>query len=97
MNRKSYEETVKAFRQHYNEKPVVFWGRLARRVQQPGGKITDFFGHLQTLALITHPHESNEIREHLILRGFLEGMKNSQVRLHLRKNLGEADMILEEL
>ena len=34
--RKSYDETVKTFRQHYNEKPVVFRGRLARRVQQPG-------------------------------------------------------------
>ena len=30
--RKSYDET---FRQHYNEKPVVFGGRLARSVQQP--------------------------------------------------------------
>ena len=29
----SSDETVKAFRQHYNEKPVVFRGRLARRVQ----------------------------------------------------------------
>ena len=31
--RKSYDETAKIFRQHYNEKPVVFRGRLARRVQ----------------------------------------------------------------
>ena len=30
--RKSYDETVKAFRQHYNEKSVVFRGRLAGRV-----------------------------------------------------------------
>ena len=34
--RKSYDETVKTIRQRYNEKPVVFRGRLARRVQQPG-------------------------------------------------------------
>ena len=27
-NRKSYDETVKAFRQHYNVKPVVIRGRL---------------------------------------------------------------------
>ena len=33
--RKNYDETVKAFRQFYNEKPVVFQGRLARRVQKP--------------------------------------------------------------
>ena len=66
--RTSYDETVKAFRQHYNEKPIVFRGRLARRVQQPGEKLTDLFGDLQTLALKAYPQESNEIREHLILR-----------------------------
>ena len=94
--RKSYEETVKAFRQHYNEKPVVFRGRLARRVQQPGEKLTDFLADLQTLALKAYPQESNEIREHLILRGFLEGIENSQVRLDLRKKLGDADMTLDK-
>ena len=94
--RKSYDEYVKAFRQHYNEKPVVFRGRLARRVQQPGEKLTDFLGDLKTLALKAYPQESNEIREHLILRGFLEGIENSQVRLDLRKNLGDADMTLDK-
>ena len=73
----------------------MFRGRLARRVQQPGEKLTDFLGDLQTLALKAYPQESNEIREHLILRGFLEGIENSQVRLDLRKNLGDADMTLE--
>ena len=34
--RKSYDETVRTFGKHYNEKPIVFRGRLARRVQQPG-------------------------------------------------------------
>ena len=90
--RESYDETVKAFRQHYNEESVVFRGRLARRVQQPGEKLSDFLGDFQTLALKAYPQESNEIREHLILRGFLEGIENSQVRLDLRKNLVDADM-----
>ena len=94
--RNSYDETVKAFRQHYNEKPVVFRGRLARRVQQPVEKLTNFFGDLQTLALKSYPQESNEIREHLILRGFLEVIENSQVRLDLRKKLGDADMTLDK-
>ena len=93
--RKSYDETVKAFRQHYNEKPVVFQGKLARRVQQRGEKLTDFLGDLITLALKAYPQESNEIREHLILRGFLEDIKNSQVRLDLRNNLGDADLTLD--
>ena len=59
--RKSYDERVKAFRQHYYEKPVVFMGKLARRVHQPGEKLTDFLGGLQTLALKAYPQESNEI------------------------------------
>ena len=46
--RKSHEETVKAFRQHYNEKLVIFRGRLARRVQQPRENLTDFLGNLKT-------------------------------------------------
>ena len=73
----------------------MFWGRLARRVQQPGEKLTDFLGDLQTLALKAYPQESTEIREHLILRGFLEGIENSHVRVDLRKNLGDADMTLD--
>ena len=32
----------------------------------------------------------------LILRGFLEGIENSQVRLDLRKNFGDADMTLDK-
>ena len=51
--RKSYDKTVKAFRKHYNEKPVVFRGGLglASRAQHPGEKLTNFFGDLQILAL----------------------------------------------
>ena len=92
--RKSYDE--RPFRQHYNEKSVVFRGRLARRVLQSGEKLTDFLGDFQTLALKAYPQASNEIREHLILRGFLEGIEKNQVRLNLRKNLGDADMNLDK-
>ena len=90
--KKSYDETVKAFRQHYKEKPVIYRGRLARRVQQPGGKLPDFLGDFQILALKAYPQESNEIREHLILRALLEGAESSQVQVDLRKNLGDEDM-----
>ena len=74
----------------------MFRGRLSRRVKQPVEKLTDFRGDLQTLALKSYPQESNEIKEHLILRGFLEGIENSQVLLDLRKNLGDADMTLDK-
>ena len=51
---------------------------------------------MRNLALKAYPQESNEIREHLILKGFLEGIENSQVPLDLRKNLGDADMTLDK-
>ena len=51
----SYDETVKAFRTHYPEKPVVFRGRLARRIQHTGEKLTDFLGDLQGLAMKAYP------------------------------------------
>ena len=73
----------------------MFRGRLARRVQQPGEKLANFLVDLQTLALKAYPQESTEIREHLVLRGFPEGIENSQVRLYLRKNLGDPDMTLD--
>ena len=49
---------------------------------------------MQTLALKAYPQESNEVRAHLVSSGFLEGIESSQVRLDLRKNLGDADMTL---
>ena len=53
--RESYYETVKALRQNYNEKFVVFQGRLARRVNQLGEKLADFLDDLQTLAFNAYP------------------------------------------
>ena len=50
---------------------------------------------MPSLALKAYPQESYEIREHLILRGLLEGEENSQVQRDLTKNLGDADMILD--
>ena len=72
--RENNDECVKAFREHYSEKLVVFRGRLARRVQQPGEKPTDFLGDLKQLASKADPKESQDIRDHLVLRRFLEGI-----------------------
>ena len=44
----------------------------------------------------TRTQESSEIREHLILRGFIEGIEKSQVKIDLRMNLGDADRSLDE-
>ena len=65
--RDSYDETVKAFQNHYSEKPVVLRGRLARRVQHPGEKITDFLADLKHLAHKAYPEESQDMRDHLEL------------------------------
>ena len=94
--RDSYDETVKAFRNHYSEKPVVFPGRPARRVQHPGEKLTHFLGDLKHLAHKAYPEESQDIRDHLELRGFLEGIHHSQVRLDLRKTLEDKDMNVDK-
>ena len=67
--KESYDELKKALRTHYTEKPVVFRGRLARRTQSPGEKLTDFLGDLQGLAMKAYPGESKEIRDHLDVRG----------------------------
>ena len=43
----------------------------------------------------TYPTESQDIRDHLVLRGFLERINHSQVRLDLRKEIGDKDMKIE--
>ena len=40
--------------------------------------------------------ESNEIRDHLAVRGFLEGIQNSPVRLDLRERLVDAELTIEQ-
>ena len=83
---------LKFFENTIVEKPVVFLGRLARRVQQPGEKLTDFLWDLKQLALKAYPRESQYIRDHPVLRGLLVGINYSQVRLDLRKQIGDKDM-----
>ena len=84
---KSNEETVKIFRQHYKEKPVVFRERLARRVLQPVENVLNFLGDLQTLVLKTYSQVSAEIGVHLILRELLEIMKKYGAT-HCEKEIG---------
>ena len=68
---------------------------ITRRDQQPGEKLTNFLGDLQILALKAYPRESNEIRDHLIQRRFFKNIESLQVRLGLKKNLGDADKTLD--
>ena len=88
---------LKFFKDIKSKKPVVFRGRLARRVQQPGEKLTDFLGDLKQLVLKAYPTESQDIRDHLVLRKFLGGINHSQVGLDLRKHIGDQDMKIETI
>ena len=93
--RENYDDFVKVFREHNSEKPAIFRGRLARRVQQPGEKLTDLLGDLKELALKVYPTESQDIRDYLVLRGFSEGINHSQVRLDLREQISDKKMKIE--
>ena len=86
---------LKLFESTIAEKPVLFRGRLDRRVQQPGEKLADFLGDLKQLALKSYPTESQDIRNRFALRGFLEEINHSQVSLDLRKQIGDKYMKIE--
>ena len=44
-----------------------------------------------------YPRESKEIKNHLVVGGFLEGIGSSQVRLDMKKIIGDAGMNIERL
>ena len=50
---------------------------------------------LQWLAM--NAEETKKIWSHLVVRGFLEGIHNSQVRLHLRKKHVDAELSIETI
>ena len=66
--RSRYIETIPGLRTHYNEKTVIFWGQLAKKVQCLIEKLTDFSGDLHCLALPTLPEGSIEFRDQLVNR-----------------------------
>ena len=57
--------------------------------------MTDFPGDLKQLALKAYPTEWQDIRDYLVLRGFLEGINHSQLSVDIRKPIGEKDMKIE--
>ena len=86
-----YGETLGAFGTTFTDKPVVFRGRLARRVQLPGEKRLDCLKDLQCLATKAYTEDWSAIREHLVVRRFFQGTHNNQVRLELRERLTRRD------
>ena len=71
---------------------MVFRGRLLRRVQQAGEKLTSLLGDLQQLTLKLYPEESQDIRNHLVLRDGREGIDNTQLNFKLRNIIWDKDM-----
>ena len=53
----SYDETVSAFRNDYIEKPVVFRGQLASRIQHPAETLTYFCGGFAKCSYESVPRE----------------------------------------
>ena len=60
-------------------------------------KLTDFLGDLKKLALKAYPKESQDIRDHLVLRELLDKIKHIQARLDHRKQIIDKDMQIEAI
>lgn len=80
-----YKQLRKEFLRQYQEPPEFFRSSLAKRVQGESEKITEFLSELKLLASKAYPLESADVRNHLVLQTFIEGIHNVNVRVELRK------------
>ena len=71
---------------------MVFSGPLKLRAQQAGEYFIDFLRESQQLTQKMFPDEHQDIRDHIVVRGFLEEINHSQVRLEHRKIIKDNDM-----
>ena len=69
----------------YLEPPEFFRGALRKGTQGESEKVTEFLADLKLLAKKAYPDDSEEIREHLVMQAFLEGLLDQKVRLEIRK------------
>ena len=76
---------------------VVFRSQLARKIEHPGDQKTEFLCDLQRFAMKAYPRETKKISDQLVVRGFLEGIRSSQVPLDLRKTVGSGMKIEKPL
>ena len=56
-----------------------------KRTQGESEKVTEYLADLKLLAKKAYPDGSDEIRTHLVMQAFLEGLFDQNVRLELRK------------
>ena len=74
------------FIQHYLEPPEYFRSALNKRKQGDSEKVSEFLAEVKLLATKAYPTSSADVRNHVILQAFIEGISNSKVRLELRKS-----------
>ena len=80
-----YKSLRNAFEKQYLEPPEFLRGALRKRSQGESEKVTEFLADLKLLAKKAYPDDSEEIREHLVMQAFLEGLLDQNVRLEIRK------------
>ena len=80
-----YKKLRVAFQKQYQEPPEFFRGALRKRTQGESEKVTEYLADLKLLAKKAYLDDSDEIRTHLVMQAFLEGLFDQNVRLELRK------------
>ena len=69
----------------YLEPPEFFRSALTKRTQGSGEKVSEFLADLKLLASKAYPTGSVDVRNHVVLQAFLDGIFNPHVRIELRK------------
>ena len=86
QTKSSYDALIAEFERQYLEPPEFFRGSLRKRVQGESEKPTEFLADLKLLAKKAYPADSQDVKDHLVLQAFIEGLYDQRVRLELRKN-----------
>ena len=73
------------FQRQYLEPPEFFRSALTKRTQGSGEKVSEFLADLKLLASKAYPTGSVDVRNHVVLQAFLDGIFNPHVRIELRK------------
>ena len=80
-----YKSLRNAFEKQYQKPPKFFREALRKRIQGESEKVTEFLADLKPLTKRAYPDDSEEIREHLVMLAFSDGLLDQNVRLEIRK------------
>ena len=82
----NYDLLKAEFSRQYLEPPEFFRSALNKRKQGESEKVSEFLAELKLLATKAYPTGSADIRNHIVLQAFMDGLANSSVRIELRKS-----------